>query len=60
MRERRRTHKFFHDPGHNVGVEIIHHEGVGVEVLRREGIFVVEGGGALEVSQESRVPATSA
>ena len=50
--EKRRTHQ---SSECNVGLEVIHHEGVGVEVLRREGVPATEGGGALEGSQEGGV-----
>ena len=44
----------------NVGLEVVHHEGVGVEGLRWEGAPAAEGGGALEGSREGGVPATLA
>ena len=34
----------------DVGLEVIHCEGVGAEGLRREGVSATEGGGALEGS----------
>ena len=34
----------------NVGLEVVHREGVGVEGLRCEGVPATERGGALEVS----------
>ena len=48
------------NPERNVGLEVIHCEGVGAEGLRREGVSTNEGGGALEGSREGGVPATSA
>ena len=47
-------------PEQNVGLEVIHCEGVGVEGLRREGVSAAEGGGTLEGSWEGGVPATLA
>ena len=47
-------------PERNVGLEVVHHEGVDVEGLRREGVPTAEGGGALEGSREGGVPVTSA
>ena len=44
----------------NVGLEVVHREGVGVEGLCCEGVPATEGGGALEGSQEGGVPATLA
>ena len=39
----------------DVGLEVIHYEGVNVEGLRREGVSAAEGGGALEGESSSLV-----
>ena len=44
----------------NVGLEVVHYEGVGVEGLRHEGVSTAEGGGAPEGSREGGVSATLA
>ena len=44
----------------NVGLEVVHCEGVDVEGLHREGVSATERGGALEGSREGGVPTTSA
>jgi len=44
----------------DVGLEVIHCEGVDVEDLRHEGVSTTKGGGALEDSREGGVSATSA
>ena len=55
--EERRTHQTL---VRNVGLEVIHCEGVSVEGLCREGVSAAEGGGALEGSREGGFPTTSA
>ena len=53
MREKRKNSPILSaTPERNVGLEVIHYEGVGVEGFCREGISIAEGGGALEGSQE--------
>ena len=54
-----KTHKSFHELK-DVGLEVIHYEGVSVEGLRREGVSTAEGGGALVGSRGGGVPVTSA
>ena len=44
----------------NVGLEVIHCEGVDVQGLHHEGVSAAEGGGTLEGSHEGGVPATLA
>ena len=48
------------NPEQDVGLEVIHYEGVGVEGLRCDRVSAAEGGGALEGSREGGVSTTSA
>ena len=44
----------------NVGLEVVHYEGVGVEGLCREWVSAAKGGDALEGSREGGVSTTLA
>ena len=58
-REKKKLTNHFVIPERNVGLKVIHYEGIGAEVLRREGVSAAEGRGALEGSWEGGFTATS-